>query len=331
MMNSVAIYYQGIIIYWSTAIIIAGVITGFAVSLTLAARYTPKRAWNQWLVWPVTVILSLVLSRIIHWYCNKEMYDGFKGAILNWQYGGYCISGVVIAMCLSPLLVSLISRVKYYNEIFGCSTVGFAFSLATIRFADIYSDICRGKFTIYIKNIEYHFPSFLISSIFLLVLFVILAVLIIKRKGIEGNNKNTVGEIFLTWFSASEIVIDSTRYDTPHLVFYGERLAGLNKGAGFMGLSQLVCAICMIVLLIIRISKDVKEIDYRKKYAVARGIIFFAGLVIAGISEYLVQRYSKMATYIYILQLVGTLVMGASILYKKKIINSKVENNNGKA
>ncbi|MGN0347722.1 MAG: hypothetical protein ACI4DU_10620 [Lachnospiraceae bacterium] len=64
-----------------------------------------------------------------------------------------------------------------------------------------------------------------------------------KTVGICSGN---TWRMFLVWYGAVEIAMDSTRYDASHLYFPGEALAGLNKAAGFMGLSQLLGAIFCI-------------------------------------------------------------------------------------
>lgn len=136
--------------------------------------------------------------------------------------------------------------------------------------------------------------------------------------------------MFLVWYGAIEIAMDSTRYDASHLYFPGEALASLNKAAGFMGLSQLLGAIFCIYGIIyytvqMRKSKtntdgaaNKTDAELQKEKTVRLWLIviwavFVISLGVAGVSEYLVQRHSSQFLLYFSIQFAASLLLGGCV------------------
>ena len=142
--------------------------------------------------------------------------------------------------------------------------------------------------------------------------------------------------MFLVWYGAIEIAMDSTRYDASHLYFPGEALASLNKAAGFMGLSQLLGAIfCIygIIYYTVQMRKSKTDTDgaasktdaanetdaeLQKEKTVRLWLIviwavFVISLGVAGVSEYLVQRHSSQFLLYFSIQFAASLLLGGCV------------------
>ena len=268
-MNQIAVFYGDTTIYFTSILIALALLTAFVFSLAI---YMPRHRYGvaMWIFFPAATVASVLLSRIIHWYCNTEQYTDFRTALIDYTTGDYCIIGVIIAVCVVSMLLRLMRLVRSHYDLLDAAAPGLAFVIAMIRFSHIFSDKCYGKMIITEPslqhlpisapiissdgNAEYRFASFFVSFILFLASTVILIVYYLRKndalfaQGVDKNKTDTLPlgilksdghtfRLFLMLFSAEEVIIDSTRYDASHLFFTGEQFAGLNKGASFMGLS----------------------------------------------------------------------------------------------
>jgi len=97
----------------------------------------------------------------------------------------------------------------------------------------------------------------------------------------SGSSDGNVARMFLLYYSAIEVVMDSTRYDSSFLRFNS-----------FVSLVQIVGAVCIVALLVYYSIHSVKA-NGRKAYHFALWIAFVLVLGIAGGSEYMVQRHGN--------------------------------------
>ncbi len=324
-MNQIAIYYDNTIICWSSIVITAAIIVG---SLLGMAFYSARNKYSfaGWLYIPLSTCASLYLSRIIHWYCHMEQYTDLRTAITRFDTGDYCMLGVLIATWLVAVIMKLFHLVPNANNILDAFAPGLAFVIGIIRLSSIYNNSCRGKILINNPafwhlpiadgavdasgNMQYRLATYFISFIVMMIITVLVTIFSLTTKK-KKSSKGHIYKMFLLLYSASEIVIDSTRYDASHLFFSGEKLASLNKGASFMGLSQFAGAICLIYLFIYYISRSIKANGKNVNQFVLIGV-YIIGFVIAGLSEYLVQRYGSMYLTYYSTQIFGVFLVVAS-------------------
>ena len=342
-MSPIAIFYEGTIIYWSSIVIAAGILAGFALSLSLFVAKN-KYAYTFCLFFPVALVLSIYLSRIIHWYCNTEQYDGFDSAVTNLQKGSFLVPGILISVWLVAMIMHILFLVKSRYTILDPLAPGLAFIIAVIRFSSIFSDACRGKATISNKafqhlpfaikmldpsgEIQYRFATFFVSFLLMLGVTALLIWFYMhysrKKKKAPLKSYGHTFRAFLVLYGAVEIVMDSTRYDASHLYFPGEALASLNKGAGFMGLSQMIGALSCLYVFIYYLVMTIKA-NGRSKKIILPVIMFVLGLGIGGTAEYLVQRFTSMALPCYLMQTFGVILIIISIfiLFRSCIDTSK--------
>lgn len=341
-MSEIAIYYDNIIICWSSIIISAAIITGSILGMAFYFARN-KYSFAGWLYIPLATCASLYLSRIIHWYCHMEQYEDFMTSITRFDSGDYCMVGVLIATWIVAALMSLTHLVSSKYKLLDAFAPGLAFIIGIIRLSAIYNSSCRGKILINnpslwhlpiadgaldsTGNMQYRLATYFLSFIGMMLITIIITIFNIvsrkrrykkymvlksaqKNKGTKDHisSKGHVYRMFLLLYSGLEIVIDSTRYDASHLYFSGEKLASLNKGASFMGLSQFTGAICVIYLFVYYIVLSFKTNGRRIKNFILIGI-YIIGFAMAGVSEYLVQRYGSMYATYYSTQIFGVLLV----------------------
>lgn len=339
-MSPIAIYYDNTIICWSSIVIVAGIIIGFLISNSLYSARN-KYGFAAWMYLPLATALSLFLSRAIHWYCHMEQYTSFKSAITSFNQGDYCITGVLIATWFVAFIMSLAKLIPNRFNILDSFAPGLAFTIGIIRLSALYNTGCRGK--ILIENpiyqrlplasgileadgtTRYRLATFFIS--FILLMIITITLLVYAQLSAHNKYKAPMRQdghiygLFLLLFSAEEIIIDSTRYDASHLFFSGEKLANLNKGASFMGLSQFAGAMVVIYLFVYYLSLSVKAGNNKIKH-ISLTITFLAGFILAGTAEYLVQRYGSMYIAFYSMQSLGVLlvVIATFLTYRSNVL-----------
>jgi len=359
-MNQIAVFYGNTTIYFSSVLIACSILAAFIFSLAI---YMPRHRFGvaMWIFFPTATVASVLLSRIIHWYCNTEMYVDFKSAITDFTTGDYCIIGIIFAVWIVSMLLRLLRLVRSHYNLLDAAAPGMAFIISIIRFSHIFSDKCYGKMIITDPayqhlpisapiigsdgNAEYRFASFFVSFIIMLIATVLIILFYLKKSDSfyaaksEGIDYDSIAiklrksdghtfRLFLLLFAAEEVIIDSTRYDASHLFFSGEQFAGLNKGASFMGLSQFISALMLLYLFIyylVKSIKNMKQLGRSRKYLFLTVSLFVFGLAIAGGCEYLVQRFTGMFMYIYPGQAAGLCCMMASIIimYFKAVSKSR--------
>ena len=82
MSNPIAVYSGNTVIYWSAIVISLGLLASLLMTLSLQ-RSDRKPGFLVYLLLPLTVILSVPLCRLLHWYCHAEQYGSFAGAMTD--------------------------------------------------------------------------------------------------------------------------------------------------------------------------------------------------------------------------------------------------------
>ena len=306
-MNQLAICAGGLEIYWSSVIIALGVASCFTLSLGL---YTSRggRAVALWVMLPVAVLLSVVFSRVIHWYCHLEQYAGFLAAMTDFSVGSYCLPGALLGTVLAAKLTGRLGLCDSVPRLLDAVAPGGALCIALIRLSALFDSSCRSKIIITSPALqhlplasaissasgatEYRFATFYVQFLLMLLMTALLLRFFFKRgrtpmKG-DIDRYGHTARMFLVFYSALELVMDSTRYDSSF--FHFTFIKGLNPYAGFISLIQLICAACLIGALVHYSLRSVRVNGLGLGHWL-RWLGFLLGLGATGGAEYMVQRH----------------------------------------
>ncbi len=319
-MNPIAIYSGNTVIYWSSIIICLGVAAWFALSFALYVSHG-GRAAAMWVLLPLAAALSVPFSRIIHWYCHAEQYAGLASALTDYSTGGYCLPGMLLGVFLAVLIVSKLRFADSAAELFDALAPGAALGLALIRLSALFNSSCRSTIIIRSETFqhlpigsgittssggtEYRFATFFVQFMLLLVLMALLLRFYRRSRGAvmkRGVQRGHVAMIFLVFYSAMELVLDSTRYDSSFL--------RLN---GFVSLVQIVSAVSILLVLIYYSRQSVRANGLRP-YHWLLWVGYFATLAATGAFEYLVQRHGNWYLLCYSVMSVSCLGMAVTVL-----------------
>ncbi len=331
-MNPIAVSVGGFTMYWSSIVIVLGVLAGFLLSLSLC-RGGKCRASAVICFYPLVVFFSVIFCRVIHWYISMDKYASFWAALTNYAVGGYCIAGVIPAALLAGGIARMLGLIGRVGSLFDAVIPGALMSVAFIRLADVFGTACRSKITITTPllcrlpfsfpvtdtagNVIYRFATFFISFLLLLILSIFLVRLYRQRRdalmvsGVSGTGN--IACLGLAFACAVEIVLDSTRSDpvSMHFVF----LTKLNKYVGFISVTMLTCAIC-ILCVFIRYFKGAKRKSKMKASLLL--VLYIVSLIGVAAAEYLVQRFTGMFILFRSIQTLSAVLMALSVWFAYK-------------
>ena len=265
---------------------------------------------------PLAFVFSMVLSRLIHWYCRTDSYASFEVAMTDYTSGGYALLGVVAGCILAACLLRLIQVVKNLPEMLDCMALAGAAGICIGRCNSFFNSSDRGDILENITQlplvypvinsvtggVENRFATFVLQSAITGGIFVLLLLfwLLMKRKGKSGDTALLFGLLY----GASQIVLDSTRYDSLFM-----------RSNGFISLVQIAGAVGVVLALVWFSVRLCKSRGWHWWY-LALWLPILALLGGAGYMEYHVQRHGDQALFAYTVMsgcLIGVILLGIVI------------------
>ena len=341
-MTEIAVYTGSLTIYWSSIIITLGIAAGLFLTLAL---YPMDHRHNTavWVWFPFAVVLSVLLSRVIHWYSHIEQYPSLTASLQDLTGGGYCIQGIIIGVWLAALLVRFLRLTGSAGELLDAAAPGTALCLALIRLSSLFNTTCRSRIVItnaaYQRlpfavaltdaagNVEYRLATFFLEFIALLLITVILSGFYCRHRS-EGlwedyRNEGNVARLFVILVGVVEIIADSTRYDSALMHFF--LIKRLNPYASFISIAQVFSAFLILFVFIryMRISVKVNGWSWYHIFAI---LLFIGSLIGAGFfGEYRVQRTAQYVRC-YIWQGSSLIVLAATVIgiYKSCVAKRRI-------
>ena len=295
-MNPIAVYYENIVFFWSAIVISFGLLAALFMSLSVQVS-NKGRIVSMLLFFPLALLFSIPLCRALHWYCHQEQYGGFLKAVTDYTAGSYVLTAAIPGVWLAAWIAAKLDDGDT-AKLLDSAAPGLALTVAFVRLSALFSSACRSKIPVMtgvlqhlplaagITNsagvTEYRFATFFVHFLLMLLLCMYLLKFFYKRRFIpmkagrsEGNTINMV----LLFYSASELVLDSTRYDSSFLPING-----------FVSIVQIIAAVCMLLLLI-HYSRMSLRANGRRFWHFLLWLLWLAALGGGGYMEYLVQRH----------------------------------------
>ena len=333
-MSGIAIYLGERAIHWSAVIITMGALC--ALSLTLALyRQRSEKLIPVLALFTLGSVLGLFLARLIHWYFNTEIYGSFAAAFTNFDLGSFSIPGVILGVWLAAWIVCKLGLCSDSGVLLDCAAPSMALLIAFIRLSALFNNTCRSRILIEnpifrrlpvaisntdaAGNVVWRLATFFLA--FLAMLLITWRVLSFyvdrgRKKMIHTCSRTgNVWRMFLVYYGAVEIVVDSLRNDSPLMHFH--LLSALNQYSSFVSLAQIFAAATALYVLVYYSVRAIRR-NGLKFWYVLDWLGFVVSLVGIGyLGEYKVQRTAQYFKC-YSIQIVSCLcmVLVVSLMYR---------------
>ena len=313
-MERIACISGGTFIYWSSVILTLAVVAAVAIFATLYL-YKNGNLLAVAIAVPVAAVISAVLARLIHWYCRADSYPSMQSALADYSWGGYALMGVFAGCILTACLLRLLQISKNLPEMLDCMAVAGGFGIAVGRLASFFNSSDRGlimpdgiglPFAYPVTNavsgvVENRLATFMLQAIVTgtIVLGLLIYMVVCgcrKKKPKDGD----IFWMFLAAYGGSQIVFDSTRYDSLFM-----------RSNGFISIVQILGAVALVLAVIVFSVRMVKNGGLRF-YHFLLWVGFVGLLGVAGYMEYYVQRHGNQALFAY--SVMGSCIAAAVIL-----------------
>lgn len=239
------------------------------------------------------VILSLLLARLVYWYGRPDRFSSLVQALTAPATEDLALAGAFGGCFLAAMLLGGHGGRKTMLD---CMSVSGCVAIALGRLASFFADTDRGQIMAHltklpwaypVKNVsgqlEYRFATFLFQAAVAAVLLIFLAAVFLRKKHRPGD----VTVLFLLAYSASQVILDSTRYDSLYL-----------RSNGFVSLVQIFSAVALAYVVIYLCIRAVKAVGW-KPWMIFVWLSLAALFGAAGCMEYYVQRRGREAAFSY--------------------------------
>ena len=324
-MDKIAFIAGDSFVYWTSILYALAAATAICFFL---AFYLNKcgNAAAGFAVIPLSIVLGVVLARFVHWYSRSDGYDGFLKAMTDYTSGGYALIGVFAGCAAAAGLLRLVRLHRNLPAMLDCMCLAGAGGIAVGRLAALYNSTDRGQIVRGIQSLpfvypvtnavsgatEYRLATFMFQAVAAFVIFVTLGLFYVKRK--DQLKDGDACLLFLLIYGASQVVLDSTRYDS---LFF--------RSNGFVSIVQVFSALGLglaIVLFSIRLVK----VRGFKWWNIPLWILIAACIGGGGFMEYYVQRHGDQALFAYsIMSACLASVVALTILIRALAVKSEME------
>ena len=298
-MDKIAFISGTTVIYWQSIVLTLAAATAICFFL---AFYIGKcgNAVAGFAVVPVALVLSIVLARFFHWYCRADSYTNFAAAMTDYTSGGYALMGVFLGCFLAAMVTRILFLQRDLPEMLDCMAIAACAGIAVGRLASLFNASDRGNvvsfeslpFAYPVTNavsgvVEYRLATFMIQAMVALVLFLGLSVFYIRGNSRYKLRSGDTALIFVLIYGASQVVLDSTRYDS---LFF--------RSNGFISVVQVLGALGLGLAIFAFSRRMVKAVGF-KWWQLFLWLLIGAGIGCGGFMEYYVQRRGNEAVFAY--------------------------------
>ena len=297
-MDKIAFIFGNSFIYWNSIVYFLAALTAICFFLAFYLSKSGNMAAGFAAV-PLSIAAGILLARFVHWYSRADSYESFTAAMTEYSFGGYALIGVFAGCALAAALLRLLRFHRSIPEMLDAMSLAGAAGIAVGRLASLFNASDRGNILEGFRSLplvhpvtnavsgatEYRLATFMLQSMAALVIFIALSVFYLKKRHRLKDGDTCL--IFLLLYGCSQVVLDSTRYDS---LFF--------RSNGFVSIVQVFSALALGLVIFL----------FSRRLVKARGLrwwnfplwLLIAGcLGGAGFMEYYVQRHGDQALFAY--------------------------------
>ena len=299
-MDKIAFYSGGTAIYWNSVVLTLAAATAICFFLAFYLGKSGNGAAGFAAV-PVSMVLSLVFARFFHWYCQSDSYQSFSAAMTDYTAGGYALMGVFLGCFLAAGLTRIVCLHRNLPEMLDAMSIAGCAGIAVGRLSSLFNASDRGQVLVNFRSlplaypvsnavsgaVEYRLATFALQSMVALALFLGLTVFYCKGQKRGKLKDGDTCLVFLLLYGASQVVLDSTRYDS---LFF--------RSNGFVSVVQVLGALALVLAVLLFSRRMVKARGFQA-WQILLWLLIAIAIAGAGYMEYYVQRWGSKALFAY--------------------------------
>ncbi len=321
-MNQVAFVLEDFTLYWYSLILALSVAAGICFFMACCANRGISALYGAGTVL-LSLGLGLLFSRLLYWNCRADSFKTLFQALTTPSSTSFALAGAFLGCGTTALIMK--KRSGGLFKLMDCFSVAGCGAIALGRLGNFFTSFDRGPIVTELTSLpwaypvlnstsgfpEYRFATFLFQAVLAGALFLVLSVLFFSRRTRRVMADGDITLLFLMVYCASQIILDSTRYDSLYL-----------RINGFVSMVQILAAVGLAASIILFAWKAAKARGITKGM-VAAWIAIAALFGGAGYMEYFVQRHGNLAFFAYGIMehcLVG--IVAITLLLWKKALKS---------
>lgn len=291
-MEQIAFIYGSVFVYWSHILLAMAAVAAICVYLALYLSEREKPAAAIISV-PMAILLSLVLGRLLHWYCRPDQYADLSSAMTDFRSGSYALAGAFVGCILTACLLRLVRVSDNLLRMLDCMAIAGSAGIAVGRLSCFFNTADRGVTVTSLQGLPWAWPvinpvsgvqELRLATFFLqmLVAAVLFLALLLFRCCADRRNAVRHGDvslIFLLCYGASQVLLDSTRYDSLYF-----------RSNGFVSVVQVLGACALGVAAVVFSVRLVRSRGWKRWYLLL-WLMLAALIGLGGYMEYFVQRH----------------------------------------
>ena len=280
-------------IYWKDVVLLLAVMAAVFCFLGLYLRKGSGAA--ALILVPLAGTASVVLGRAAHWYFRPEQYESLMTAVTDLGRGEFALMGAFAGCFLAAVLVRMLGLTKDLPGLLDCMSLAGALGIGLGRLASLFDTADRGMvlagempFAAATVNPvsgaeQWRLATFLLQAGAAGVIFLVLLLFYLTGARKRGD----IALLFLLFYGASQVVLDSTRYDGLML-----------RSNGFLSAVQLLSAAAVVLAVTVFAVRLVRAGGWKKWHG-PLWLVQAGGFALAGYMEYYVQRHGHRAAFAY--------------------------------
>ena len=311
-MNQVAFILDHTTLYWYSIVLALAVTAGVCFFMACCSHGGIRMPWAAASVL-MAIFLSLILSRLVFWYCRADSFHSLRQALTTRSTASLALAGAFLGCGLTALVLGRFAGGTL--KLLDCMCIAGSCAICLGRLGNFFTSADRGQILTEMTflpwaypvvnatsgELEYRLATFLFQSIIAGLLFIVLSYLFFSPRTRKYLSDGKLTLLFAMVYGASQVILDSTRYDSLYL-----------RSNGFVSMVQILAAVALGVSIILCAIGAAKTKGLRKWMILVWVIIagLFGG---AGYMEYYVQRHGRLAFFAYDIMehcLVVILVLG---------------------
>ena len=297
-MDKIAFISGETIIYWNSIVYTLATAVAICFFLAFYLGRTGNAVAGFGAI-PLSIFLGVVFARLVHWYSRADSYVDFTTAMTDYTSGGYALIGVFAGCALAALLLRMLFLHRSVGKMLDAMSLAGCAGIAVGRLASLFNGSDRGNIVEGIRSlpfvypvtnvvsgtVEYRLATFMLQAMVALVLLIVLSVFYLKGKGKVKDGDTCL--IFLLLYCASQVVLDSTRYDS---LFF--------RSNGFVSIVQVFSALGLGLVIAVFSRRLVKASGFKVWY-IFLWILIGSCIGGGGFMEYYVQRHGDQPVFAY--------------------------------